>query len=151
MLKHHPSYYAEKYKHHLMKSAFEWAKASKAVRLQVGCVIYLNNHTLSYGWNGQGSGSESEVCEVEVIQEGLFSLVTHPGVIHAERNSIEKITDKSLLVGAIVFTTHSPCENCSKLLVDSGVSMVYYSIPYRCDSGLNHLLKNGIIVEKLEI
>lgn len=61
MLKYSPAYYAEKYKHSFMTMAEAIAENSVAKRGKIGCVIYLSNHTLSTGWNGRESGSDSEV------------------------------------------------------------------------------------------
>lgn len=145
MLKHSPEYYAEKYKHSFMQMAFAIAENSVAERGKIGCVIYLNNHTLSTGWNGRESGSDSEVCEYPDRDE------TRPDTIHSERNAIMKLPEGSeLLKGAILFSTRQPCLGCSELIVKAGITKVYYKEPYRCDKGLTSLKSSGIIVEQID-
>lgn len=171
MLKHPPQYYAAKYKTSFMSMAEAVAENSVAIRNKVGCVIYLNDHTLSLGWNGQPSGSDIEACEdgleeawkafKECVQASLSDksyvippdlnsyLTTKQGVLHSEQNAISKITDPELLKGAILFTTLQPCLACSKLIVDVGITHVYYKHKYRCDEGLRYLVDNGTVVTQL--
>lgn len=137
-----PSYYASKYKHMFMSMAEECAKSSKAKRLQVGCVIYLNNHTLTTGWNGLPSGSLTEICEDD---EGN----TQIGVLHAEDNAISKLIDSGMIHladGCVCFLSHSPCFNCAAKLINIGIKELYYKHPYRCNAGINLLKQNNINV-----
>ena len=172
MLKHPPQHYAAKYKQSFMNMAEAVAENSVAIRNKVGCVIYLNDHTLSLGWNGRESGSDEEACEYKEYmlvddairnsaeycgaqwplgdEEGNYRLVTFEDTLHSEVNAISKITDPELLKGAILFTNLQPCINCSKLIVESGITHVYYKHKYRCDEGLFFLQKNGILVEQIE-
>ena len=46
---------------------------------------------------------------------------------------------------ATMFLTHSPCVECAKLILQSGIKQVYYKEEYRSSGGLN-LLKNGNIM-----
>lgn len=133
-----PDYYAEKYKTSFMDMAYAVASNSVATRRKVGCVIYLNNHTISIGWNGKPSGASTESCE------GLDGL-TLSDVAHAEQNALNKLPEGSkLLKGAILFCNTQPCLKCSKLIVDSGVAKVYYSEEYRSKDGREYLQKHSI-------
>lgn len=144
MLKYSPAYYAEKYKHSFMAMAEAIAENSVAKRGKIGCVIYLSNHTLSTGWNGRESGSDSEVCEYPDRDE------TRVDTLHAEFNAIHKLPEGSyLLVGAILFSTRQPCLGCSELIVNAGISKVYFKEPYRCDKGLQFLAANDIVVTQI--
>ena len=145
MLKHSPEYYAEKYKHTFMQMAFAIAENSVAERGKIGCVIYLNNHTLSTGWNGRESGSDGEVCEYPDRDE------TRPDTIHSERNAIMKLPEGSeLLKGAILFSTRQPCLGCSELIVAAGITKVYFKEAYRCDKGLRKLWECGILAYQID-
>jgi len=137
-----PSHYSEKYKHMFMSMAEDCSKASVAKRLQVGCVIYLNNHTLTTGWNGMPSGSQTEICED-------IDGNTKADVHHAEQNAIKKLQDSGMLhlaKGGICFVTHQPCSVCAASLISIGITCVYYKNIYRCDSGINLLKQNNINV-----
>ena len=143
-----PEYYASKYAHCYMELATSVAKLSMATRKKVGAVIYLNNHTLSAGFNGQPSGYDTEVCEYYL--EGSNATLTCDTVIHAEHNAIAKVTDKELLMGAILFVTMAPCIECAKMIVNSGIEKVVYLDVYRTEKGLDYLRKHGILVEKFK-
>ena len=145
MLKHSPEYYADKYKNTFMQMAFAVAENSVAERGRIGCVIYLNNHTLSTGWNGRESGSDSEVCEYSDRDE------TRSDVTHAEDNAICKLPEGSdLLRGAILFSTRQPCLGCSELIVAAGITKVYFKEAYRCAKGLQYLWDNGILAYQID-
>ena len=144
-----PEYYADKHKDFYMTAAKNFAELSNAKRAKVGSVIYLNNHTLTFGHNGQPSGWDTEVCEHNPLGLEGFS-VTCPTVANSEFNAIDKVTDKELLKGAILFVTLCPCLSCAELLIESGISRVYYSEEYRDDSGIKLLVKSGVIVTNLK-
>ena len=141
-----PAYYAEKHQGFYMTSAKNFAELSNAKRSKVGTMIYLNNHTLTFGHNGQPSGHYTEECEYH--DQGC--LVTCDTVSHSERNAIDKVTDKELLKGAILFVTLSPCLSCSELILESGIKRVYYLEEYRDDSGIKLLVKSGVVVTNLK-
>jgi len=144
-----PVYYAEKHKDFYMTSAKNFAELSNAKRAKVGAMIYLNNHTLTFGHNGQPSGWDTEVCEHNPLGIEGFS-VTCSSVVHGEKNAIDKVTDKELLKGSILFVTLCPCLSCAELIVESGIKRVYYSEEYRDDAGIKLLVKFGVIVSKLK-
>ena len=51
--------------------------------------------------------------------------------------------------GAILYVTASPCLECSKLIIQSGIKRVVYRDEYRLTDGIDLLRKAGIIVEKI--
>lgn len=53
-------------------------------------------------------------------------------------------------VGADLFVTHSPCIDCAKLILQSGVSRVYFGRHYRNDDGIKFLKQSGIEVHNLD-
>ncbi len=138
-------YYADKYKNSYMNSAEVFARNSVAGRLQVGCVIVLNDGMMMHGWNGMPSGSETEVCE---DNEGR----TKPCVIHAEDNAMRKINTSMEVFyteNSVAFVTHAPCTNCAEQLSSFGISTVYYLNDYKSKDGVEVLLDAGINVIKM--
>ena len=125
---------------------------SRAVRLKVGAVIVKDHRILSYGYNGTPTGFDN-VCEIE-IPESIdpdsrtitpAQLVTKPEVIHAEMNAILKVAQShESTKEAVLFLTHSPCVECAKAILQSGISTLYYSDSYRSSDGLDLLEKAGI-------
>ena len=125
-----------------MKMAGCWATLSKAQRKQVGCLIVKNGTIISDGYNGTPSGFDN-TCEL--IQHE--HLVTKPEVLHAESNAISKLAKSTQSSnGATLYATCSPCLECSKLIIQSGIIRVVYGEKYRSNDGLDLLKKAGIKV-----
>jgi dCMP deaminase len=51
---------------------------------------------------------------------------------------------------SILFTTTAPCIECAKLIIQSGVSKVYYKDNYRSNEGIELLTKANIKTEQYE-
>ena len=51
-------------------------------------------------------------------------------------------------VGSTIYITHAPCVECSKLIIQAGVSRVVYRHSYKTEDGINILKKANITVEK---
>ena len=120
-----------------MRMALIWAENSYCTRRQVGALIVKNKMIISDGYNGTPAGFEN-VCEDE---HGL----TKPYVMHAEANAITKIArSNNRSEGATMYVTASPCIECAKLIIQSGIKRVVYAEKYRLEDGLN-LLKRAHI------
>jgi dCMP deaminase len=52
--------------------------------------------------------------------------------------------------GATLYLTHSPCKDCSKLILQAGIQRLVYLDPYKDPSGLELLRSGGVMVHKLE-
>jgi len=147
----------DKHKIAHMKSAFNYAECSTAERAKVGCVIVKDNRIISIGYNGTPSGWTNKCEDLSFFDERGKQLIepvlkTKKEVLHAEANAITKLARCSESgEGSIAFITHAPCMDCAKLLYQSGISEVYYSIPYRDDSGIEFLKKCNINVEKYDV
>ena len=114
-----------------------WSKNSKCKRKQVGALIVKDNMIISDGYNGTPHGM-SNVCEDD---EGN----TSPIVLHAEANAITKIAKSTnSSEGSTLYVTLSPCFECSKLIIQSGIKKLVFSELYRVYDGLNLLVYNGI-------
>lgn len=120
-----------------------WATNSYCKRRQVGALIVKDKMIISDGYNGTPSGFEN-VCE----EDG----VTKPYVLHAEANAITKVAKSgNSSEGATLYVTASPCIECSKLIIQSGIKRVVYSDEYRLDDGIRLLRRAGVEVEKIEV
>ena len=98
---------------------------------------------ISDGYNGTPSGFEN-ICEDE-------NGVTKPYVLHAEANAISKVAKSgNSSEGATLFVTASPCLECSKLIIQSGIKRVVYRDEYRLTDGIDLLRRAGIVVEKVD-
>ncbi|NLD63449.1 MAG: CMP deaminase, partial [Bacteroidales bacterium] len=78
------------------------------------------------------------VCEDE-------NNVTKPYVLHAEANAITKVArSNNSSENATLYITDSPCMECSKLIIQSGIRRVVYSNKYRNLDGIELLERAGI-------
>lgn len=126
-----------KYARAYLKMAQEWAKLSHCERKQVGAIIVKNRMIISDGYNGTPTNFEN-ICEDE---EGY----TKWYVLHAEANAILKVAGSTQSCkGATLYITLSPCQQCSKLIHQSGIKRVVYSNQYKDTSGLEFLEKAGV-------
>ena len=120
-----------------LRMARIWAENSYCTRRKVGALIVKDKMIISDGYNGTPSGFEN-VCELE---DGT----TKPYVLHAEANAITKVAKSSNnSLGATLYVTASPCLECAKLIIQSGIKRVVYSEMYRLDDGLRLLERAGI-------
>lgn len=122
-----------------LRMAFIWAENSYCKRRRVGALLVKDNMIISDGFNGTPSGFEN-VCE---DSEG----VTFPYVLHAEANAITKVArSHNSSEGSTLYITTSPCMECSKLIIQAGISRIVYAEEYRLSSGLELLRQAGVEV-----
>lgn len=128
-----------------MKMAYVWAQLSHAKRKKVGALIVKNGQVISDGFNGTPRGFDNE-CELPGEDKTRWE------VIHGECNAIIKCARfGDSCEGATLYVTYSPCKECSKLIVQSGISRVVYHEEYHDLSGLDFMRLMGVSVEKIEI
>lgn len=126
-----------------LKMAKTWAQLSHCERKQVGSIVVKDDMIISDGYNGSPSGFDN-CCEDE---EGK----THWYVLHAEANAILKLAKSTRSgEGSTLYLTHSPCKECSKLILQAGIKRVVYIERYRDDSGLVFLEEAGIIIKQIK-
>src|SRR6056300_1668076 len=98
-----------------LKMAQEWAKLSHCKRKQVGALIVKDKMIISDGYNGTPTGFEN-LCEDEDNTTKWY-------VLHAEANAIMKVASSTQSCkGSTLYITMSPCQQCSKLIHQSGIT-----------------------------
>ena len=121
-----------------------WAENSYCVRRKVGALVVKDNMIISDGYNGTPTGFEN-ICEDE-------NNVSKPYVLHAEANAITKLARSSNSSdGATLYVTASPCIECAKLIIQSGIKRVIYTEQYRLTDGVDLLKRAGIEVEYMDL
>lgn len=155
-----------------LKMAKVWSENSYAIRRKVGCLIVKNNSIISDGYNGTPSGFEN-VCENIVRLDGTITftskleevlnylkycrkdeenLISKPYVLHAEANAITKLAKSAQnCERGTCYITDSPCLECSKLIIQSGIKRVVYCREYRNNEGMDILKRANIEVIKVNI
>jgi dCMP deaminase len=122
--------------------AKEIGSLSYCTRSKVGAVLVKDGNVISFGYNGTPAGMDNG-CEE--------NNVTKDEVIHAEMNAILKAAKSGNAVdGSTLYLSLSPCKNCCKLIVQSGIKRVVYLEEYRDLSPIEFLSK-FIEVEKYDI
>jgi dCMP deaminase len=121
-----------------------WAMNSYCKRRQVGALIVLGKMIISDGYNGTPSGFEN-VCEDENNK-------TKPYVMHAEANAITKVAkSNNSSEGATLYVTTSPCVECAKLIIQSGIKRVVFCDKYHNEDGIRLLERAKISVHYIDI
>jgi len=125
-----------------MKMAREWANNSYCKRKKVGAFIVKDNMIISDGYNGTPKNMDN-CCE---DNDGETKWV----VIHAEANALLKLAKSTnSSAGATLYTTLSPCQECSKLILSAGIVRVIYDKQHSNRKGLDLLQHAGILVQQL--
>ncbi len=129
---------------------------SSCIRRQIGAIIVKDRRLISTGYNGTPRGIKNcdeggcPRCNSSAesgtrLDECLCS--------HAEENAIVQAAYHGTSVkGGIVYTTHSPCLLCTKLILNSGITEVVYNIEYPLSSVSMRMLKQAnITLRKLQL
>ena len=120
-----------------LQFAWQCARQSYDPKRKVGCVIVRRDQILSYSYNGTVRGWDNNLRDANGK--------TLPSVIHAEAHAIAKVArSNESTEGATLYCTLSPCIECSKLIVTSGISRVVFETMYKYDSGVEFLKKAKI-------
>lgn len=126
-----------------LRMARIWAENSYCQRRQVGAIIVKDKMIISDGYNGTPVGFEN-ICEDENGQ-------TKPYVLHAEANAITKVArSNNSSNGATLYVTASPCLECAKLIIQSGIKRVVFNELYRITDGIDLLTRAGIECKHIE-
>lgn len=122
--------------------AKEVSNASYCEKYKVGAVIVKDDNIISFGYNGTPSGFEN-ICEVDGK--------TKKEVLHAESNAITKCAKNGYSSNnSQMYLTLSPCYNCAKLIIQSGIKEVYYIQQYKDTSGIELLKQANVCVEQIQ-
>lgn len=146
------------------------SQRSTCLRSQVGAVIVKDGRIVSTGYNGPVSGMPPCVKPNSLIDDldlknpyfstpcgKEYSARRCLGAgctrsLHAETNAIAFAARAGVSVeGCVMYCTMSPCINCAKVIVNSGIKELKYTEDYRDLSGLELLKKSGIKVTKLDL
>ena len=133
----------ERYDHLYMDIANRVSEMSYDEDTKVGAVIVKDGNIISMGWNGTPSGFPNHCKDTSTGN-------TLPIVIHAEANAICKLARSSTDgQGATLYTTLSPCTECTKLILQSGIDNVVVGQAYEKDMVGYSILNNRKMVKVL--
>ena len=134
--------------------ADDFAGLSHCVRVKVGAVIVKDGRIISTGYNGTPPGFENcddhfaPMAHRDIVRMRLdYSNITRDQ--HAEFSKYEIHAEMNALsvAGATIYVSYSPCIDCAKAIIASGITRVVYDKPYdRSIEGLEFLKLCGIEV-----
>lgn len=144
-----------------MSIARIWADCSTCARVKVGAVIVNDDlETIGHGYNGVPSGDKH--CE-DIVKERADKAdmeykdyISRPEFrkehseisqyeLHAETNALSFAYAN--VKGATLFVTHSPCFQCSKLIVSRKLKLVIYLKKYDKETkGFKYLKDHGVFI-----
>ncbi|MDL1967351.1 MAG: cytidine/deoxycytidylate deaminase family protein [Deltaproteobacteria bacterium] len=110
------------------------AKRSTCRRRAVGALLVKDKRILSTGYNGAPSGLK-HCLDIGCLREELniASGERHELCrgIHAEQNAIIQAALHGVSIkDATLFCTNQPCSICAKMLINAGITKVYYRSGY---------------------
>lgn len=109
-----------------MSMAMLIAQRSKDPSTQVGaCIVNKDNIVMGLGYNGLPRGL-SDADYPWSKKDGNFSETKYPYVVHAELNAI--LNSQQRLADCTMYVTLFPCNECSKAIIQSGITkLIYFS------------------------
>lgn len=100
------------------------ALRSKDPSTKVGaCIVNQNKRIVGIGYNGFPCGCSDDEFPWE--RTGGFLETKYPYVVHAEPNAI--LNSTSDLTNATLYVTLFPCNECAKLIIQSGIREIVYA------------------------
>lgn len=161
----------------LMEVAQAVAKRGTCSRLQVGAVISREGRIISTGYNGAPAGLDhcyhTQEQPYAYLLDGPMDepIDARPGRMflvpesvrtitpigcqvaeHAERNAIAFAARYGLALDrGELHCTHAPCLQCSRSIINAGITRVSYLVPYRLTEGVELLAHAGLDVVDMSL
>ena len=121
-------------------------KRSTCSRKQVAALIERDGRIISMGYAGAPSGlAHCTDVGCEIGKDGGCIRT-----VHAEANAITYAAKNGIATNnATMYCTMSPCLDCAKLIINSGIKKVRYIEKYRNEDGIRLLKEVGIEIYEL--
>lgn len=113
------------------------ASRSTCNRLAVGAVLVRDQRIIGSGYNGSVAG------DVHCLDAGCELRAGHcVRTIHAEMNTLLQCARfGTATAGAVIYVTDFPCLQCTKSLLQAGITQINYLRNYHNDAYAQRLLK----------
>jgi len=139
---------------YFMEIAYLVSRRSTCLRRAVGAVIVKEHRILATGYNGAPAGIK-HCAETGCLREKLNvpSGQRHELCrgIHAEQNAIIQAAYHGVRIrGADLYCTNQPCVICTKMIINAGISTIYYASGYPDEMSMELLNEAGIGIVRLE-
>jgi len=132
------------------------AERSTCKRAKVGAVIVRDKNILATGYNGAPAGLahctevgcriyESKTPSGE-IEENCYR------TIHAEINAIAQAAKNGVSIrDAAIYVTHTPCIHCMKVLINTGITQIFYERDYKANTVRDLLASTDVVIKRVEV
>jgi len=130
------------------------AKRSTCLRRHVGAILVKDKRILATGYNGAPRGLRH--CEEVgcIRQDGAIPSGERHELcrgLHAEQNAIIQAACHGIqIAGATLYCTNRPCVICSKMIINAGISKIYYEEGYNDPLAAQMLEEAGIELERIK-
>ena len=129
------------------------AERSTCCRRKVGAIAVKNKRILATGYNGAPRNTR-ECLSIGCLRQELHvpSGQRHELCrgLHAEQNVIVQAAIHGVSIeGSDIYCTHQPCLICAKLLINCGVTAVYFESPYPDPMSEEMFAEAGIILSQI--
>jgi dCMP deaminase len=136
---------------YFLKIASVVAERSTCRRHHIGAVAVKDKHILATGYNGAPSGFK-DCLELGCLRDELgIPSGTRQEIcrgIHAEQNVIIQATLHGVsLEGSTIYATHTPCNQCAKMLVNAKIKRYVSFGRYNDNSFIDLFQEAGIEVD----
>lgn len=130
------------------------ATRSTCLRRAVGAILVHDKRIIASGYNGGPSGL-AHCLDIGCLREklGIPSGQQHELCrgIHAEQNAIIQAARYGMSIeGSVLYCTTQPCTQCTKMLINAGITEIVYAEGYPDDLARELLEESGIIVRRFE-
>lgn len=114
---------------YFMLQALVMSTRSTCNRLSVGATIVRDKRIIAAGYNGSVSGDD------HCLDEGCYLVDGHcVRTIHAEMNAVLQCAKFGEATdGAEIYVTDFPCLQCTKMLLQAGITKITYMRNYHND------------------
>lgn len=133
---------------YFMVQAALLASRSTCTRLSVGAVLVRDKRIIGSGYNGAVAGDE------HCIDVGCYLRDGHcVRTIHAEMNALLQCAKFGTSTdGAMVYVTDFPCLQCTKSLLQAGITQINYLRNYHNDDYAMKLIElKGVILHQIKL
>jgi dCMP deaminase len=113
-------------------------------RAQVGALITMDGRCVSWGYNGAPPGLPHCVHLADSQEPCLVAT-------HAEANAVAFAARQGISTeGGTLYVERSPCVDCARLAIASGIKRVVWAYDYRDESGIFMLMQAEVEVLRFD-
>ena len=126
-----------KFLHYFMSNAVSASQLSTCPRAAVGAIVVrYDGKVIGTGYNGSPRGLP-HCTDVGCYIDQNGSCIRS---VHAEVNALLGLSGLEV-AGSSLFCTHKPCLNCTKLILNSGLTFVYFLKQYNSGDLANEMIE----------